>query len=303
MEEPRTGATTPGAMPVIAPKPPWFKVRLGAGESYGKVKATLGQLRLPTVCQEARCPNQGECWGAGTATFLLLGPTCTRSCRFCHVSAERSPSVRTDEPEQVAEAVRTLGLRFVVLTMVHRDDLDDGGAEHVASTIARVKCLGVRVEALVGDFAGNPGAVERVVRAGLDVFGHNLEVVRRLGPVIRDRRSSYDTSLGVLVHAKRCGARVTKSSLMLGLGETNDEVMGALRDLRQAEVDLVTLGQYSSPSPSHAPVERWVTPEEFEQLGTLARELGFVFVASGPLVRSSYRAAEAFVESEAVGHE
>jgi lipoic acid synthetase len=196
----------------------------------------------------------------------------------------------------VAEAVRTLGLRYVVLTMVHRDDLDDGGSEHVASTIARVKRLGVRVEALVGDFAGNPSAVERVVAAGPDVFGHNLEVVRRLGPVIRDRRSSYDTSLGVLVHAKRCGARFTKSSLMLGLGETTEEVIEALGDLRRADVDLVTLGQYSSPSPEHAPVERWVTPEEFDELGALARELGFAFVASGPLVRSSYRAAEAFVE-------
>jgi lipoic acid synthetase len=197
----------------------------------------------------------------------------------------------------VAEAVRALGLRYVVLTMVSRDDLDDGGAEQVARAIERVKSLGVRVEALVGDFAGSLAAVDQVLAAGPDVFGHNLEVVRRLGPSIRDRRSSYGTSLDVLAHAKRCGARLTKSSLMLGLGETDEEVLGALGDLRRASVDIVTLGQYSSPSASHAPVERWVTPEEFDELGSLARELGFAFVASGPLVRSSYRAAEAFVEA------
>jgi lipoic acid synthetase len=281
----------------IARKPPWFKVRVGAGESYGRVRATLDRHALPTVCQEARCPNQGECWGSGTATFLLLGPTCTRSCRFCHVSPGNPAKARPDEPEQVAEAVRALGLRYVVLTMVSRDDLDDGGAEQVARAIGRVKSLGVRVEALVGDFAGSLAAVDQVLAAGPDVFGHNLEVVRRLGPSIRDRRSSYGASLDVLAHAKRRGARLTKSSLMLGLGETDEEVLGALGDLRRASVDIVTLGQYSSPSAAHAPVERWVTPEEFDQIGSLARELGFAFVASGPLVRSSYRAAEAFVEA------
>jgi lipoic acid synthetase len=197
----------------------------------------------------------------------------------------------------VAEAARALGLRYVVLTMVSRDDLDDGGAEQVAGVIARVKSLGVHVEALVSDFAGNLAAVDRVLAAGPDVFGHNLEVVRRLGPSIRDRRSSYARSLDVLAHAKRLGARFTKSSLMLGLGETHEEVLESLGDLRRASVDIVTLGQYSSPSAEHAPVERWVTPEEFDELGSLARELGFAFVASAPLVRSSYRAAEAFVEA------
>jgi lipoic acid synthetase len=281
----------------LAPKPPWFKVRVGAGESYAEVRATLGKLSLATVCQEARCPNQGECWSSGTATFLLLGPTCTRACRFCHVSPGSPPLVRPEEPERVAEAVKTLGLRYAVLTMVSRDDLDDGGAGHVASTIERVRRLGVRVEALVGDFRGNLAAVDRIVGAGPDVFGHNLEVVRRLGPSIRDRRSSYATSLDVLSHAKQAGARLTKSSLMLGLGETNEEVLEALEDLKCVNVDIVTLGQYSRPSAAHVPVERWVRPEEFAELDAAAHALGFAFVASGPLVRSSYRAAEAFVEA------
>jgi lipoyl synthase len=279
-----------------AAKPPWFKVRVGAGETYGRVRAAVGGLRLPTVCQEARCPNQGECWSAGTATFLLLGPTCTRSCRFCAVSSGVPATPGEDEPERVVEAVRALGLRYAVLTMVNRDDLPDGGAELVARAITGVRGLGVRVEALVGDFAGNIEAFDRVLASRPDVFGHNLEVTRRLCPRIRDRRSSYERSLAVLNHAKQAGAPLTKSSLMLGLGETTEEILEALGDLRRAGVDIVTLGQYSSPSAEHAPVERWVTPAEFDELGSAARELGFAFVASGPLVRSSYRAAEVFVE-------
>jgi lipoic acid synthetase len=279
-------------------KPPWFKVRVGAGAAYGTLEGTLRRLELKTVCEEAHCPNRGECWGSGTATFLLLGPTCTRACRFCRVESGKPAKPRREEPEQVAEAARVLGLDYVVLTMVDRDDLEDGGAEHVARSVSLIKTLGIAVEALVGDFGGRTEPIATVLSAGPDVFGHNLEVTRSLQPAMRDRRSSYDQSLLVLRHAKSLGgARFTKSSLMLGLGETRGEVLAALKDLRAASVDIVTLGQYACPSPGHAKVARWVPPAEFEELGRTAEEFGFAFVAAGPLVRSSYHAAEGFVRA------
>jgi len=266
------------------------------------VKQTLRQRRLHTVCEEARCPNVGECWGSGTATVLLLGPSCTRGCRFCAVTPG-SPrgQVDADEPAGVAEAVAALGLQYVVLTMTTRDDLPDGGADHVARTVheLRRRQPGLLVEALVGDFGGNAADLDVVLAASPDVFAHNVEVTRRMTPVVRDRRCDYDRSLDVLRHARASGlSRYVKSSLMVGVGECDDEVVEALGDLRHAGADVATVGQYLRPSPGHAPVARYVSPEQFAQYERAAREQGFAFVAAGPLVRSSYHAAEVFVRAE-----
>lgn len=282
-------------------KPEWLKVKAPSGERYTQLKETLRALDLHTVCEEARCPNVGECWGAGTATVMLLGHTCTRGCRFCAVTTGNPRSaVDPREPEHVARAISRMDLRYVVLTMVDRDDLLDGGASHVASTVALLheRQPELLVESLVGDFVGRYRDVDVVVDAAPDVFAHNVEVPRRLTPMIRDRRCSYDTSLGVLRHAKeRAPGRLTKSSIMVGVGETDDEVLETLADLRSARVDIVTIGQYLRPSEKHARVERYVEPSRFEEYQRVGMELGFAFVASGPLVRSSYHAAEAFVES------
>jgi lipoic acid synthetase len=241
----------------------------------------------------------GECWSAGTATVMILGDTCTRGCRFCAVkTGNPRGGVDPREPEHVARALSELELKYAVLTMVDRDDLLDGGAEHVALTVAALKRRrpSMLVETLVGDFRGNHAAVEVVVEARPDVFAHNLEVTRALTRTIRDARCSYDRSLDVLLHAKEhAPERLTKSSLMVGLGETDEEILDAMRDLRAARVDIVTLGQYLRPTPRHAAVERYVTPEQFAVYEREGRAMGFQFVASGPLVRSSYHAAEAFV--------
>ena len=280
-------------------KPSWLKVRAPGGSEYRRLKQTLRKLDLHTVCEEARCPNVGECWSAGTATVMILGDVCTRGCRFCAVkTGNPRGGVDPREPEHVARALAELELKYAVLTMVDRDDLLDGGAEHVAATVSALKRRrpSMLVETLVGDFRGNMGAVELVVESRPDVFAHNLEVTRALTASIRDARCSYDKSLDVLRHAKRCAPeRLTKSSLMVGLGETDDEVLEAMRDLRAAGVDIVTLGQYLRPTPKHAAVERYVTPEAFASYEREGRKMGFQFVASGPLVRSSYHAAEAFV--------
>lgn len=281
-----------------SPKPRWLRAPLGGGPRYRKVKGTLAALRLNTVCEGASCPNAGECWSAGTATFLLMGPTCTRGCRFCDVaSAARPPPLDPEEPARVARAVAELELDYAVLTSVDRDDLPDGGAAHFAETIRLVKALGrPRVEALTPDFGGDPDAMRRLAEAAPDVLGQNLETVRRLTPTVRDPRSGYDLTLEVLGRVKREFPRLlTKSSLLLGLGETAAEVTEAMRDLRAAGVELLTLGQYLQPSPRQLPVAEWVTPERFAALEAEASALGFTFVASGPLVRSSYRAAEQFV--------
>jgi lipoic acid synthetase len=287
-------------MPVSRRKPPWLKVRPGGGESFGEVKGTLRELGLHTVCEEARCPNIGECWGCGTATFLIMGETCTRGCRFCAV-ATGDPGGVLDcaEPDKVARAAARWELRWVVLTSVDRDDLPDGGARHFAATVRAIaqRSPATRVEVLVPDFAGDAEAIAAVLEAEPAVFAHNLEVVRRLTPRARDRRASYDRSLEVLRMAKQLRPDgLTKSSLMLGLGETDDEVFASLRDLRRVGVDAVTLGQYLQPSPRCMPVERYVEPAEFEAWEVRARELGFRMVASGPLVRSSYRAGELALE-------
>lgn len=280
-------------------KPDWLKVRAPGGERYAKLKQTLRELDLYTVCEEARCPNVGECWSSGTATVMLLGHTCTRGCRFCAVTTGNPRgAVDPREPQHVARAIASLELRYVVLTMVDRDDLLDGGASHVAEAVMALhdRQPDLLVETLVGDFAGRHRDIETLVEAGPDVFAHNVEVPRRLTPLIRDRRCSYDRSLDVLRHAKELApGRLTKSSIMVGVGETDDEVLEALRDLRTAEVDVVTIGQYLRPTPKHAPVERYVPLEGFAGFEAAGKSMGFAFVASGPLVRSSYHAAEAFL--------
>jgi lipoyl synthase len=301
-------------MAQFSPKPEWLKVRAPGGDTYHHLKQTFRKLDLHTVCEEARCPNVGECWREGTATVMLLGDVCTRGCRFCAVTTgDPRGAVDVREPEHVARAIARLGLQYVVMTMVNRDDLLDGGADHVARTVRRLRSLrpDLLIETLVGDFQGHLGAVDTIVDAVPDVFAHNVEVVRRVTRAIRDVRSSYDQSLAVLRRAKerqrRAAAdtaarvsttrRLTKSSIMVGIGETDDEVLEALRDLRAAEVDIVTLGQYLRPTPKHAPVARFVEPETFAAFERAALEMGFLYAASAPLVRSSYKAAEVFVRS------
>jgi lipoic acid synthetase len=280
-------------------KPAWLKVRAPGGDNYTRLKETLRGLDLYTVCEEARCPNVGECWSAGTATVMLLGHTCTRGCRFCAVTTG-NPRGAFDprEPEHVARAIARLGLKYVVLTMVDRDDLLDGGAAQVARTVQalRAEVPELLVETLVGDFGGRRRDVDVVLDSAPDVFAHNIEVVRRLTPLIRDQRCDYDRSLAVLERAKQAHPeRLVKSSIMVGIGETDGEVETTLADLRAAGVDIVTLGQYLRPTPKHAAVDRYVPPELFDEYAVRARSLGFAFVASGPLVRSSYHAAEGFV--------
>jgi lipoyl synthase len=286
---------------VSAPKPPWLKVRAPGGPRYAELLATFRSLDLHTVCEEAHCPNVGECWSEGTATVMLLGDTCTRGCRFCAVTTgQPRGAVDVREPEHVARALSKMPLQYVVMTMVDRDDLLDGGAEHVSKTVRRLKKLRPEmfVETLVGDFGGHRAAVETTVDAGPDVWAHNIEVVRRLQRSIRDVRCSYEQSLGVLQWAKeRSPKTLTKSSIMVGIGETDDEVKETMRDLRSAGVDVVTLGQYLRPSVKHAPVDRYVEPERFDAFAREGKAMGFAFVASGPLVRSSYKAAEVFVRS------
>jgi lipoic acid synthetase len=283
-------------------KPGWLKVRAPGGEAYARIKHLLRERKLHTVCEEARCPNQGECWSAGTATVMILGDVCTRGCRFCAVtSGDPDGQVDPEEPWKVAEMVVSLELKYVVLTSVDRDDLPDGGADHFAETIRQIHSQdpGIRVEVLTPDFRGDRQAVGAVLEAGPDVFAHNLEVVRRLTPTIRDRRCDYDQSLDVLLTARAIRPEgMTKSSIMLGLGETEEEVLQAMEDLVGVGVDVLTLGQYLQPSPRHHEVVEFIHPDRFEDLGRKAEAMGFLYVASGPLVRSSYRAAELFLEGK-----
>ncbi len=286
----------------FAPKPSWLKVRAPGGAKYAELKETLRSLDLHTVCEEAACPNIGECWAEGTATVMLLGDVCTRGCRFCAVTTgDPRGAVDVREPEHVARAIARLGLQDVVLTMVDRDDLLDGGASHVARTIARLRELrpDLLIETLLGDFAGHKDPLDATVDARPDVWAHNIEVVRRLQRTIRDVRCSYDRSIEALVRVKKRDASMwTKSSVMVGIGETDDEVVETLSDLRAAGVDVVTIGQYLRPTMKHAPVDRYVEPEAFARFAELGRKLGFAYVASGPLVRSSYKAAEAFIRGK-----
>lgn len=279
-------------------KPDWLRVSLPSGDNYERVKREVRGLSLHTVCQEAACPNLAECWGVGTATIMILGDVCTRGCRFCNVkTGTQHGSVDWLEPERVARAVQELDWKYLVLTAVDRDDLADGGALIFANTVRAIhECVpGARVEILSGDFRGDLHALDIVMDAQPDVFAHNLETVRRLTPVVRDRRAGYDQSLRVLVHAKtRAPERYTKTSIMLGLGERDDEIERAMEDARAAGVDIFTMGQYLRPTKKHLPVVEYVTPQRFNALGELARSKGFHQVVSSPLSRSSYHAEQAF---------
>ncbi len=284
-------------------KPSWLRAPLASGAAFESVRSVVREHRLATVCEEAKCPNIGECWNAGTATLMLMGAVCTRACRFCAVDTGNPRGwLDPEEPANAAHTVELMGLRYVVLTSVNRDDLGDGGAAHYAACIRAIKelCPATAVEALTPDFQGSTQAVDTVLASGVDVFAQNIETVRRLTHPVRDPRAGYQQTLAVLAHAKATRATVlTKSSLMLGLGETTAEIEECLADLRAAAVDLVTLGQYLRPTPNHLAVERFVPPEEFQALRARALELGFLECVAGPLVRSSYRAERALERNNA----
>ena len=290
----------PSIGPAKLTKPNWLKVRATSGENYSRIKDMLGELKLATVCQSARCPNMGECWNGGTATFMLMGDVCTRGCRFCNVKTGNPKGViDNEEPEKVGWAIAQMGLEYVVLTSVDRDDLPDQGADHFARTIEVIKQNDTKliVEVLTPDFRGERAMVERLVASKPDVFAHNIETVERLSPKVRDPRAKYRQSLRVLEMVKEIDAtRYTKSSIMLGLGEDESEILQTLNDLRAVGCDVVTFGQYLQPTARHLRVETFVTPEDFAEWQTVAEDMGFLYVASGPLVRSSYRAGEFFMK-------
>ncbi len=282
-------------------KPEWLKIRPPSGEQYKHIRKSLRGHGLHTICEEAKCPNLAECWGGGTATVMLMGDVCTRGCRFCAVTSGH-PCGHLDplEPWKVARVLGEWKLDYVVLTSVARDDLPDGGAGHFAQTVRAIKeqHLHMLVEVLIPDFRGDLDALKKVVEAKPDVIGHNVETVKRLTPQVRDRRASYQQSLSVLAAVKQMDpACYTKSSLMVGLGETEEEVVQTMRDLRAVGVDFLTIGQYLRPTKKHLPVREYVTPEQFERYKRIGEELGFLYVAAGPLVRSSYRAGEFFIAS------
>lgn len=275
--------------------PPWIRRPWPSGHAFHEVKALLGDLKLHTVCQSAHCPNQAECWGRRTATFMVLGNTCTRHCTYCAVHSGRPELPDVEEPAKVGEAVRRLGLRHAVLTSVTRDDLPDGGAGHIAACILAIRAAvpECTVEVLVQDFNGDFDAVDRILETQPEIFSHNIETVRRLHPRLRDRRFSYDTALAVIAHAARHGgARFVKSAFMLGCGETLEEARMTLQDLRTAGCDAVSIGQYLQPTPRHHAVAAYVRPEVFAELEAGAYAMGFLFAVAGPFVRSSYRSED-----------
>lgn len=284
------------------PKPAWIRAPVPQGKRYLWIQEQARTLNLHTVCEEARCPNIGECWRGGTATFMLLGRTCTRGCRFCSVEThKRPPPLDPLEPVNIAETIAKMGLNYVVLTSVNRDDLPDQGAQHFAETIRRTQlaCADLLIETLIPDFQGLRAPLETIAEARPAVLAHNLETVERLTPQVRDPRASFEQSLEVLRNAKRIHpAWKTKSSLMLGLGEREEEVLQAMRALRAADVDFLTLGQYLQPHRRKLPVREYIHPDRFRDLEQAGLEMGFAYVAAGPLVRSSYRAAEYYIAQE-----
>jgi lipoic acid synthetase len=284
--------------------PSWLKRRLPHAGQTRAVRELLDAHGLATVCDGAACPNRGECYASGTATFLILGDTCTRHCRFCAIPAGALLPPRADEPEAVAQAARDLKLRYVVITSVTRDDLPDGGADHFAQTIRAVRqaCPDARIEVLTPDFQGSVDAIRTVLAAAPDVFNHNIETVPTLYAAVRPE-ANYQQSLDVLAAAKAENVCLTKSGLMVGLGETDAQVEAVLADLRAVGVDIVTIGQYLAPSDAHVPVARFVEPEQFERWKQLGESMGFAAVASGPFVRSSYHAQEVFETGHDAGHE
>jgi lipoic acid synthetase len=284
----------PNKLIPIERKPTWLRVKSQNSSKYRELKSIVSDKKLHTVCEEAMCPNIQECWSHGTATFMLLGSVCTRACRFCAVDTGNPKGILDkDEPNKVANSIAHMNLKYAVLTSVNRDDLIDGGAEHFSHTIQAIKekAPEVIVEALVPDFLGNKKSIEVLLNSKLEVFAQNLETVSRLTKRVRDPRAGYDQTLEVLSYAKQYSPSViTKTSLMFGLGETEEEILKTFDDIRETGVDVLTLGQYMRPTVNHLPVEKWYTPEEFEYFKDLAIEIGFLEVASGPMVRSSYRA-------------
>jgi lipoic acid synthetase len=283
------------------PRPSWLTVRPPKGENHDELKSLLTSLRLHTVCEEAHCPNVGECWGGGTATIMLMGDVCSRACRFCMVTPGRPQGVLDElEPENVAFALSQMGLTYVVLTSVDRDDLPDGGASHFARTVrlVRERNPGILVEVLIPDFQGDLTDLRTIVNARPDVIAHNIETTLSLTSTVRDPRANYWQSLSVLRNVKKLNRHIcTKSSIMVGLGETEEEVTQALVHLRRADVDFLTVGQYLRPSARHLKVAEYVSPDQFEQYKAIGDSLGFRYVASGPLVRSSYKAGEFFIRT------
>ncbi len=281
-------------------KPSWLKVRAPGGEKYAHIKGMLKELKLATVCQEAMCPNMGECWSGGTATFMLMGEVCTRGCRFCNVKTGNPRGVLDPlEPEKVAHSISQMELDYVVLTSVDRDDLADQGAAHFSKTIETIKKLNPHliVEVLTPDFRGDTKLIQQIVESKPDVFAHNIETVERLTKKVRDPRAGYKQSLEVLRWVKQVDpTRYTKTSIMLGLGESDEEVLQSLQDLRSVGCDVVTFGQYLQPTQRHLKVVEYVTPEKFKSWQDISEKMGFLYVASGPLVRSSYRAGEFFMK-------
>jgi lipoic acid synthetase len=282
--------------------PEWLRIKLPTSDTFARTRSLLDELKLHTVCESAKCPNHWECWAKGTATFMIAGDHCTRACKFCAVSTAKPLPLELDEPDRVAEATRRMGLKHVVITAVARDDIADGGAEHFRRTIERVRELspGIVIEVLVPDFLDREESIQTVLRANPHIYNHNLETVRRLTPSVR-HRATYDRSLSVLRKVKtlRGDSIHTKSGIMLGLGETEAELDEAMRDLRQAGCDILTLGQYLQPTLAHLPVVEFITPEQFAAYKVKAESLGFVHVASGPMVRSSYHADEFHIATPA----
>tara|TARA_B100000941_G_scaffold248137_1_gene193475 strand:- start:889 stop:1860 length:972 start_codon:yes stop_codon:yes gene_type:complete len=284
-------------------KPDWIRVRASFDPKYGVVKKQVESKKLNTVCEEAMCPNISECWSSGTATFMLMGSVCTRACKFCSVDTGNPNGwLDKDEPEKTAEAVSIMDLKYVVLTSVNRDDLPDGGAQHYANTVKAIKAKNqnTAVEALTPDFKGIKNSVETLVNSGIEVFAQNLETVKRLTYPVRDPRAGYQQTLDVLKLSKSINKKVlTKTSLILGLGETDYEIEKTMEDLLKHKVDILTLGQYLRPTLNHLPVEKWVTPEEFNNYREIGIKKGFLEVVSGPMVRSSYRAERALLKNNA----
>ncbi len=272
-------------------KPKWLRVKLPTGENYKQVRGLVDKYKLHTICESGHCPNMGECWGAGTATFMILGNICTRSCGFCNVATGRPLNVDWEEPEKVARSVKLMKIKHAVLTSVDRDDLADGGSIIWAETVRAIRRISpeTTMETLIPDFKGELHNVDRIIEANPEIVSHNIETVRRLTRKVRIQ-AQFDRSLMVLKYLKEQGIRRTKSGIMLGLGETKEEVIEAMRELREANVDIITLGQYLQPTKRHLPVVEFITPEVFKELEEIGLEMGFKFVESGPLVRSSYHA-------------
>lgn len=277
-------------------KPKWLRVKLPTGDNYKNVRGLVDKYKLHTICESGHCPNMGECWGAGTATFMILGNICTRSCGFCNVATGRPETVDWEEPEKVARSVKLMKVKHAVLTSVDRDDLADGGSIIWAETVKAIRRISPQttMETLIPDFKGELHNVDRIIEANPEIVSHNMETVRRLTRKVRIQ-AQFDRSLMVLKYLKDNGIHRTKSGIMLGLGETKEEVIDAMKDLREADVDILTLGQYLQPTPKHLPVVEFITPEVFEELKEIGLEMGFRYVESGPLVRSSYHAEKHLV--------